>query len=95
MLQETLQVVNADISLSAEEMRPLVALAKLRKGDPLGAETTRELVQAVLRLRFRGLVASSSLWDKMTGQVAQVMIDDPRTHERIRQFWTQLCEAAQ
>ena len=95
VLLETLQVTSSETALTADELRPLLALARLRKGEPLGAETFRELVQTVLRLRFRSLVTSSSLWDKLTRQIAQAIVDDPRTQERVQQFWARLCEAAQ
>jgi hypothetical protein len=81
--------------LSPEELRSLTAIARRRCKDPLSVETTMELVQAVLRLRFRSLADSRTQWEKMTEQIAHTIFDDPQANERLQSLWKLLCEAAQ
>jgi tellurite resistance protein len=94
VLQVTLQMSKADDSLRPEELRSLVSVARRRRAEPFSLETLEELVQAVLRLRFRRVVESSSLWDRMTRQIATTIFDDPRAKEGMLKFWERLCEAA-
>jgi hypothetical protein len=94
VLQATLQLSNPDEPLRPDEMRKLVAVARRRKADPFTVETVAELVETVLRLRFRRVVESTSLWERMTRQIAATIFDDPRTKEGMRTFWLRLCEVA-
>lgn len=80
--------------LSPEELRTLTAVAKRRGGEPLSVETAMELVQVVLRLRFRSLADSRDQWERMTRQIAETIFDDPQSNDRLRSLWTLLCEAA-
>lgn len=80
--------------LTPEELRTLTVVAKRRGGEPLSVETAMELVQAVLRLRFRALADSRDQWERMTRQIAETIFDDPQANERLRTLWALLCEAA-
>ncbi len=95
VLQVTLSLGGGDEPLSPEELRTLTAVARRRGGEPLSVETVTELVQTVLRLRFRTLADSRSQWERMTRQIAETMFDDPQTLLRLRSLWKLLCEAAQ
>jgi hypothetical protein len=79
--------------LSPEELRTLTSIAHRRKAEPLSVETTMELVQAVLRLRYRSLAESRDQWERMTRQIAETIFDDPQTKERLESLWALLCEA--
>jgi hypothetical protein len=95
VLQATLQLSKADAPMRPEEIKSLIAVARRRGDDPLSVETVAELVEAVLRMRFRRLVDSSSLWERMTNQIASTIFEDPRSKARMQQFWERLREAAQ
>ena len=94
VLQATLQLSRADEPLEPEVVRALVAVARRRQSEPLTSEVVTELVETVLRLRFRRVIESSGLWDRMTRQIATTIFDDPRAKEGMRRFWERLCEAA-
>lgn len=94
VLEATLEMSGADDPLPPEQMRFLVAVARRRSAEPLTVETVMELVETVLRLRFRRLIPTSALWDKMIRQIAETIFEDPRTNERMQSFWARLCEAA-
>ena len=91
VLQATLQLSSPDEPLQPDELRKLVALARRRKTEPLSIETVAELVEMVLRLRFRRVVESSALWDRMTRQIATTIFEDPQAQKRMRSLWAQLC----
>jgi hypothetical protein len=94
VLAATLQLTGPDEPLQPEEMRTLVALAKQRKQESLSVDTVMELVQSVLRLRFRRLVNSTGQWEEMTRQIAQTLFEDPQAKSQLENLWTRLREAA-
>lgn len=94
VLAVTLQLTGPDEPLQPEETRTLVNVARQRKNEPLCVETVMELVQSVLRLRFRRLVESTAVWEKMTRQIAHTIFDDPQTKSQMEKLWDRLCEAA-
>ncbi|MGE0755680.1 MAG: hypothetical protein AB7O38_01605 [Pirellulaceae bacterium] len=94
VLQATLELSSADEPLGPDELRKLAAVARKRAGEGLTVETVAELVEAVLRLRYRRMVESSALWDRMTRHIAVTLFEDPRSQERIQAFWKRLCEVA-
>lgn len=94
VLQATLQFSASNEALPAENLPALVAVARRRKDQPLTIEIVNELVDTVLRIRFRRVVESSTLWGRMTEQVATTIMDDPRTRDRMQSLWDKLCEAA-
>jgi hypothetical protein len=96
VLQTTLSLERGgNEPLTPEELRTLTAVARRRGKDPLSLETTQELIQAVLRLRFRSLADSRGQWERMTEQIAHTIFDDPQANERLQSLWKSLCEAAQ
>src|SRR6185503_2464919 len=76
VLQVTLSLGPESEPLNAEEMRTLTAVARRRGNEPLSVETTMELVQTVLRQRFRTLAESRDQWERMTRQIAETMFND-------------------
>lgn len=92
VLQATLQLSSADEPVRSEDLRKLAAAARRRCGEPFSVDTVTELVETVLRLRFRRVVESSALWDRMTRQIAATIYDDPQAQQRMRAFWQRLCE---
>lgn len=93
VLQATLAMGPGDEPLRPEELRTLAAVAKRRQAEPLTIETVTELVQAVLRWRFRALSSSREQWERMTRQIAETIWDDPQAQPRMRQLFQLLCEA--
>jgi hypothetical protein len=94
VLAATLQLTGSDEPLQPEEMRTLVNVARQRKNEPLSVETVMELVQSVLRLRFRRLVGSTHQWEQMTRQLAESLVEDPNAKLQLQRLWEKLCEAA-
>jgi hypothetical protein len=94
VLEATLELSKSDEPLGPDELKKLVAVARRRKSEPFTVETVAELVQTVLRARFRRVIESSSLWDRTTHQIAATIFEDPRAKERMRAFWQRLCEVA-
>ena len=95
VLQATLSLGGGDEPLSPEELRTLTAVAKRRGEEPLSVETVTELVQVVLRLRFRTLADSRNQWERMTREIAETMLNDPQTLQQVQSLWTLLRESAQ
>lgn len=93
VLQATLAMGPGDEPLRPEELRTLAAVARRRRAEPLTVETVMELVQAVLRWRFRSLSSSRDQWERMTRQIAETMWEDPHSHPRLQQLFQLLCEA--
>jgi hypothetical protein len=98
LLEKVLQVTQSlgigDDPLDSDDLRALSAVARRRKGEPLSVEMVTELVQTVLRPRFRKLADSQDHWERMTSQIAETLYEDPQTLLRIRSLWTLLGEAA-
>ena len=94
VLEATLVLSPDDTPLTDEELRKLRLVARQRGGEELTVDTVMELVQAVLRLRYRRLAASAEVWEKLTRQIAESLFNDPRAQEKLRSLWTSLCEAA-
>jgi hypothetical protein len=94
VLEVTLQLTGPDEPLQPEEMRALVNVARQRKNESLSVDTVMELVQSVLRLRFRRLVESTTQWEKMTRQIAETLVEDPQAKQQMQRLWERLCEAA-
>lgn len=94
VLEETLSRGSGDDPLQPEEIGALVDVTR-RHDDRLSREAVVDLVRAVLRLRLMRLTESADLWSTVCEEIATTIWDDPPTCERMQQFWTRLCEAAQ
>lgn len=94
VLQATLSLGPANDQLQPEELKTLQGVARRRNSEPLSLDTVTELVQAILRIRFRSLSASRDQWERMTQQIAETMFNDPQTLPRLQSLWTLLCEAS-
>ena len=94
VLQETLAMASPDPSLKPEELDALVDVARrYGPGEPT-LDAVAELVQAVLRMRFRCLSDARDMMSRMSYEIAGTMRDDPQTWQRIETFWARLCEAS-
>jgi hypothetical protein len=68
-------------------------VARRRQGEPFACDPVGiEMVASVLRVPFRGLMASDEQWQTMTVQVAQTLCDDPASYDRLKLLWNRLGE---
>ncbi|MEX2138939.1 MAG: hypothetical protein WD894_06730 [Pirellulales bacterium] len=93
VLQQTLLTEKAEAQERLESLDELLELARRRRGeafllDPIAVE----LVQTVLGMPFRALVASDDQWLSMTRQVAETLCDDPTSYDRLNSLWRRLNE---
>lgn len=93
VLQATLAFGPGNEQLRPEDLNVLLSVARRRRAEPLSQETVTELVAAILRQRFRSLATTRDQWDRLTGQIAETMWQDPQTQPRLHDLWTKLCEA--
>ena len=56
--------------------------------DPIAAE----LVESVLKARFRGIQASATFWQQVSRQIATTLCEAPDTQEKLDRLWNQLSE---
>lgn len=74
------------------ELRALRAVARRHRGEHLIAAepVVVDLVDALLRPQFHPDFVTSPAWSRMTGQIAQTLVDDPVVLGRLQAFWATL-----
>ena len=93
VLDETLAAAGARRPLESDEWEALLAVARRHSGQPLTVSpVARELVEAVLASRFRGLLRDPEVWTRTTLRIAETMLEDPPSRERLRSFWERLLQ---
>jgi len=95
VLQETLAATDADTPLDPTELAALIDVARRHCGQtPTLASIVVELVEAVLATRFGGVSDGGDRWRSMSSAIAETLMDDPTSRDRLESLWTRLCEAA-
>jgi len=92
VLEETLS--NGAVShLEPVELRALAAVAKRYPGTSLTVDPIAvELVESILKTRFRGLDVSDMFWREVSQRIATTLYEAPDTQERLERLWSQLSE---
>nr|MBL7038366.1 hypothetical protein [Pirellulaceae bacterium] len=93
VLQETLAATDADTPLDPSELEALIDVARQHSGQTL-ASVVVELVEAVLATRFGGISDGGDRWRSMASAIAETLMDDPASRDRLESLWARLCEAA-
>src|SRR5687768_405504 len=93
VLKQTLVSRDDQTRERLESLDELLEVARRRRGeafalDPIGIE----LVQTVLRIPFRALLASEDQWHAMTDQIARTLCEDPVAYDRLSTLWRRLGE---
>ncbi len=92
VLEETLSD-GAVSHLDPIELRALAEVAKKYPGASLVADPiAAELVESVLKARFRGIQASATFWQQVSRQIATTLCEAPDTQEKLNRLWNQLSE---
>ena len=94
VLQETLALTNPDSPLSQQDMEALIEVARRHATAEITVDAVVELIQIVLRSRFKSIAENERSFSEMSREIAVTVRDDARTWERVESFWARLCEAA-
>lgn len=89
------QTTRAEANLKDSDSPELLALrgvARRHRGQHLIAAepVVVDLVDALLRPQFHPDFVGSPGWQRMTGQIAQTLVDDPVVLSRLQAFWATL-----
>jgi hypothetical protein len=94
-LAETLALASGGTALDSVELAPFVQVARRHRGRPLTLEPVAvDLALAVLEHRFSQAGFKHEVLQVLARQVAQRLLDDPRSRGWLETFWTQINEAA-
>lgn len=91
VLRETLSLADNDAPVAAAEMARLREAARGRDAA-LTSAAVQEMVAVVLSTRL-GRFIEASRRERMTQAIAETLLDDPRSRQRLEQLWRRLCEA--
>ncbi len=95
VLEETLAATDAAAPLEPRELEALKEVARRHPDEPLTLlPVATELVRAVLSTRFGHLRDGTESWQSMTSTIAETLMDDPSSRDRLQSLWAQLSEAA-
>ncbi len=96
LLDRVLQETMAAVSVGPQELSALLDVARKYHGQPLTLEPVAvELVEAILRFRLPALQLSDPQRREMLTQIAELLLEDPPSAERLRRLWDRLKEATQ
>ena len=74
-------------------MNALKEVARRHRGQPLSLEPVAlELVKAALRPQLGALADTPGVYEKLSLQVARMLIDDPIAYDRLQGFWNRLSQ---
>jgi hypothetical protein len=91
VVRQTLAGGTVEEPLRPEEMDAMREVARRRQGEPLGLDpVATELVDAVLRTQFGNPVNAAGIWQALCRQVAETVMDDPVSHQRLESLWSSL-----
>jgi hypothetical protein len=92
VLRATLAICASDEPLDAADLERLRKVARRYAPSPLvNTHVVADLVFAVLEGHFLGgRVAEEVVWRTTANQIAQTLMDDPISRERLERFWTRL-----
>ena len=95
VLRETLVAADSGEPLDPADTQTLVAVARRHRNSPLRLDPVAvDLVQSILQGRFRHLSGRPEFLATMSRQIAETLMDDPQTRQRLEAFWSRLSEAA-
>ena len=93
VLKQTLDAQSSGDPSANDRMRALVDVARRHRGKPLTLEPVAvELVEAVLAEEFPQPHTPPKLRQAMSARIAQTLLDDPVSRERLAVFWARLSE---
>jgi len=94
VLEETLAATDADAALEPGEVDALKQVARRHPNEPLTlSPVATELVGAVLSTRFGHLRDKAEHWQSMSSTIAETLMDDPSSRDRLQSLWARLSEA--
>lgn len=95
LLEKVLQETMAVVSVGPNELSALIDVGRRHAGQPLALEPVAvELVDAILRHRLPSINMQGPSRHEMLVQIAEAMLDDPRSEQRLKGLWARLTEAA-
>jgi hypothetical protein len=93
VLRETLSA-RPQTNCSPAEMKVLLDVAQRYQGHELSLEPVAiDLVESILRFRFHRLKVEPSLWRSVSSSIAETLMEDQYSLERLNAFWRRLAEA--
>jgi len=96
VLQQTLSMLDGDEEITPKQMESLIDVARRHRGSTLALEPVAvDLIRSVLDFRFDHIPISAERWQIMSRRIAETLLEDPQTHERIEALWARLTKAAQ
>ena len=94
VLEETLAATDSDASLEPGELEALKEVARRHANEPLTlSPVANELVGAVLSARFGSLREKTEQRQSVSSTIAETLMDDPSSRERLQSLWARLSEA--
>jgi len=91
VLEETEKLLGTEDALDPQQMEAIREVARRHPGKGLVLEpVVVELVEAVVRVQFRGLAEGSPIWQEASCQIAQTLFDDPVARGRLEALWKNL-----
>ena len=94
VLEETLAAADAGASLDPGELEALKEVARRHANEPLTlSPVATELVEAVLSTRFGRLRDKVEQWQSISSAIAETLMDDPSSRDRLQSLWARLSEA--
>ncbi len=95
VLQWTEATLAADDLPEAADMDALREVARRYRGEPLSpGPVAVELVQAMLRTRFRAHVDWQPVWQNASTLIAETLLEDPGSRRRLEVLWEHLVRDA-
>jgi hypothetical protein len=95
VLKETLASGSSGEAIRAEDLSPLVDVARRHRGVQLELEpVVVELVESILKARFGHMSRSPELWRHVSLQIASTLYESSENRERLKRFWDHLSELA-
>ncbi len=95
LLERVLHETISPESMQPEELSALIEVGRRYCGQPLSLHPIAvELVDAILKFRVAHIATSDQLRRHMSEQIAESLLDDPQSEERLEGFWNRLVEAA-
>jgi hypothetical protein len=93
VLEQTLARINEGQLFEEPDMNALKEVARRHRGQPLSLEPVAlELVKAALRPQLGALADTPGVYEKLSLQVARMLIDDPIAYDRLQGFWNRLSQ---
>lgn len=93
VLHETLNANKSNVTIGVASLTALREVARRHRGQPFALEPVAvQLVQAMLRVSLPKRAQNAREWETMSIKIAQTMLDNPVTRDRLKAFWGRLSE---